>query len=395
MRFSRPTSCDRHCWALWRLPAMSSPGFSMARIPRIPARNHRLVSSPGGRHGTKGLLKTGWLLQPVPRQNLPMRRFGGNGRRGAGWLFCAVLLLSICAEAQTPARGLLMISIDGLRPDYVLKADEHGLKIPHLRRILQAGAHATGVRGVLPTVTYPSHTTLLTGVWPARHGVYSNLTFDPFGRNLGGWYWYSEDIAAPTLWEAAASAGMKVGSVSWPVSVGAAWVHFNVPEYWRAPKSADDLKLLRAIATPGLVAEIARQAGPYVVDLDAAIPGDLARSKYAAWIMRNKKPRFMTVHLAALDHLQHAAGPFSPEANDALERTDALVGQLEEAAGGPDFAVCIVSDHGFARTSHSLDLMTAFVSEGLITLAPATSARARQVVDWQAFPKVDGGSAAV
>ena len=51
-----------------------------------------------------------------------------------------------------------------MRPDYVLKADEHGLKVPHLRRILKDGAHATGVRGVLPTVTYPSHTTILTGV---------------------------------------------------------------------------------------------------------------------------------------------------------------------------------------------------------------------------------------
>src|SRR2546428_854263 len=92
-------------------------------------------------------------------------------------LWSIVLLLPACIQAQRPARALLMISIDGLRPDYVLKAGEHGLKIPHLRRILQEGAHATGVRGVLPTVTYPSHTTLLTGVWPAKHGIYSNLTF--------------------------------------------------------------------------------------------------------------------------------------------------------------------------------------------------------------------------
>src|SRR5437879_4144539 len=181
-----------------------------------------------------------------------------------------------CSQAQTPARALLMISIDGLRPDYVLKAGEHGLKIPHLRRILQEGAHATGVRGVLPTVTYPSHTTLLTGVWPAKHGIYSNLTFDPLGKNLNGWYWYSQDIAATTLWEAAAKGGLKVGSVSWPVSVGAPGVDYNIPEYWRAPKSADDLKLLRVIGTTGLVDEIATEAGPYIVDLDEALPGDQA-----------------------------------------------------------------------------------------------------------------------
>src|ERR1035438_1061183 len=82
---------------------------------------------------------------------------------------------------------------------------------------------------------YPSHTTIVTGVWPAKHGIYTNTTFDPLGMNFEGWYWYSEDIAVPTLWEAAAKAGMIVGSVSWPVSVGAKGIRYNVPEYWRAP----------------------------------------------------------------------------------------------------------------------------------------------------------------
>ena len=141
-----------------------------------------------------------------------------------------------------------------MRPDYVLKADQYGLKIPHLRTILQDGAHASGVRGVLPTVTYPSHTTILTGVWPSKHGIYSNTAFDPQKLNAQGWLWYSEDIRVPTLWEAAASAGYSVGSVSWPVSVGAKGVAYLIPEYWRAPKSAEDVKLIRALSTPGLVA---------------------------------------------------------------------------------------------------------------------------------------------
>src|SRR5271165_6897096 len=84
-------------------------------------------------------------------------------------MFRLAFLLALPLAAQS----LIVVSIDGMRPDYVLKADEHGLKIPHLRRILKDGAHATGVRGVLPTVTYPSHTTILTGVWPAKHHIYS------------------------------------------------------------------------------------------------------------------------------------------------------------------------------------------------------------------------------
>jgi predicted AlkP superfamily pyrophosphatase or phosphodiesterase len=116
-------------------------------------------------------------------------------------LFTVIAFLA--AVALQPGFGadgktaLLLISIDGMRPDYVLKADQCRLKIPHLRRLLSEGAHASGVRGVVPTVTYPSHTTILTGVWPAKHGIYSNVAFDPFNLNAAGWNWYAEDIAVP------------------------------------------------------------------------------------------------------------------------------------------------------------------------------------------------------
>ncbi|HXB00681.1 MAG TPA: alkaline phosphatase family protein, partial [Steroidobacteraceae bacterium] len=89
------------------------------------------------------------------------------------------LFLLLAAAARAPAVPVLMISVDGLKPEYVLDADAHGLKIPFLRSLMQGGAYARGVTGVWPTVTYPSHTTLLTGLSPAEHGIYNNLEFDP------------------------------------------------------------------------------------------------------------------------------------------------------------------------------------------------------------------------
>ncbi len=301
--------------------------------------------------------------------------------------FVLPLALALPLAAQSH-NSVLLISIDGMRPDNVLKADEHGLKIPHLRRILKDGAHATGVRGVLPTVTYPSHTTILTGVWPAKHRVYSNVVFDPLGLNLAGWMWYTEDIAVPTLWDAASKAGMVVGSVSWPVSVAAKGIRYDIPEYWRASKfPGEDLKLLRAISTPGLVVDIEKDAGPYITDLDDAEKGDRQRTRYAAWILRNRHAQFMTVHLASLDHLEHAHGPFSPEANATLEQVDAEVGELEAAA--PNAIVCVLSDHGFTRTEHSFNIVSAFAEEGLVTMTN------RKVTGWKAFPDLEGGSAAI
>src|SRR5580658_1814580 len=298
----------------------------------------------------------------------------------------AVLLLFPVFAQTAPNRALLVISIDGMRPDYVSAADRHGLKIPNLRRILETGAHARGVRGVLPTVTYPSHTTLMTGVWPAKHGIYANTTFDPLGKNQSGWYWYGEDIRVPTLWEAAAKAGYVVGSVSWPVTVGARGISWLIPEYWRA-STDEDLKLMRAISTPGMMKEFEPETGPYETDLNNAIPGDRARTRYAEAIIRRKHARFMTVHLAALDHLEHESGPFSPDANAALEEIDRMVGTLEQAmrAETRNTAICIVSDHGFASIDHQFNIAVPFVKAGLIKPAK----------DWTASPWGTGGLAFV
>jgi hypothetical protein len=304
------------------------------------------------------------------------------------------LVVALALPAFAAQRAVAVISIDGMHPNYILKADEYGLRIPTLRRFLSEGVHATGVRGVLPTVTYPSHTTILTGVWPAKHGIYANETWDPLRKNQGGWYWYAEDIRVPTLWQAAARAGYTVGSISWPVSVGAPGIAYNIPEYWRA-QTNDDLKLLRVISTPGLLQELQKTAGAYAVSLDAAEAGDRDRTRYAIALIRQKGVRFLTLHLAALDHVEHSDGPFSPRARQALEEIDGMVGQVAGAMreADPRAALCIVSDHGFGAADHRLNLDVAFVQAGLITLDP--KARIPTIADWKAQPWIQSGSAAI
>src|SRR6202167_6165074 len=219
---------------------------------------------------------------------------------------------------------LVVVSIDGLRPDYITAADEHGAKVPNLRRFLKEGAYAEGVEGVVPTVTYPSHTTLMTGVWPAKHGIFANTTFDPLQKNFQGWYWYAEDIRGPTLWDAAAKAGRTTASIQWPVTVGG---HMNwvIPEFWRA-NTPDDAKLLRAVSTPGLIAEATAEIGPYSGGVDTTVEADKNRGKDAEWVLEKKPPALLTLHLIALDHIEHETGPFSPEAVAVLEGIDEAIG---------------------------------------------------------------------
>jgi predicted AlkP superfamily pyrophosphatase or phosphodiesterase len=307
-------------------------------------------------------------------------------------IFVGQFLYLTPATAQENAQPiLLLISVDGMRPDYVTSADAHSAKVPNLRRFLKEGAYAEGVTGVVPTVTYPSHTTLVTGVWPAQHGIFANTTFDPLQKNNQGWYWYAEDIHVPTLWDAAAAAGRTTASVHWPVTVGA-HITWNIPEFWRA-NTPDDAKLLRAVSTPGLLAEARAALGDYPVGINSSAEVDELRARYAQWILEHGHPALLTLHLAALDHIEHETGPFSPESVAMLERLDAVIGSLRAAAErlAPGHAfVAVVSDHGFVTTDSQLNLFPAFRDAKLFIIDEKG-----KIADWKAMPWVTGGSAAI
>lgn len=308
-------------------------------------------------------------------------------------LACMALVVGAqAAEAQgKPTPLLVVISVDGLRPDYVTAADAHGAKIPNLRLFLKQGAYAEAVTGVVPTLTYPSHTTLMTGVWPAKHGILANTTFDPLQKNYQGWYWYAEDIRVPTLWDAARKDGRTTAAIQWPVTVGAK-ITWNIPELWRAG-TAEDAKLIRAVATCGLLDEAAGEIGPYRGGIDASVDGDEVRGKYAEWILDKKKPALLVLHLTALDHIEHETGAFSEESIAVLERTDAVIGKVRAAAelAAPRRTVfAVVSDHGFAKYDQQVNLVSAFREAKLVTVSEKGN-----ITEWQAIPWEAGGSAAI
>lgn len=316
----------------------------------------------------------------------------------------SVLLLVLAVTAH--AAPVLMVSIDGLKPEYITQADAHGMKIPYLRTLIANGAYADGVIGIWPTVTYPSHTTLITGVWPAEHGIYNNLQFDPLQNFSGAWNWYAPEIRVPTLWTAAHQAGMKTASVGWPVSVGATDVDYLIPEYWRSANPSGgsgtlnplDRLLIAALARPGkLMATLEPSAGPYMMGNDTSIGGDEAKTRYAIEILRRYKPALLTLHLSSLDDAQHAHGPFSPEACADLEALDGMMARLAAAAhaANPSAVLVLVSDHGFMRITHLVNLAVPFIQAGLIDASVNPATKAVTVNAWKAEPWAAGGMAAI
>jgi predicted AlkP superfamily pyrophosphatase or phosphodiesterase len=296
------------------------------------------------------------------------------------WL--CLLLFTTNLFAQSRSVSVVLISIDGLKPDYILEADQHKLKIPNLRRILAEGAHAKAVTGVLPTVTYPSHTTMITGVSPSKHGILYNSPFDPFGKNQSGWMWYAEDIKVQTLWQAVNNAGGVTSSVDWPVTVGAP-VKYNIAQIWRAT-TEDDHKLLKALSTPGLLDEAEKTVGRYPAGYVYTIESDTKRADFNAWIIANKRPRFHTAYFSVLDEVQHANGPYTQDAYDTIEAIDGMIGKVWQAAkkANPNAVVCVVSDHGFARYDKAVHINAALREAGLIELDSQGKLKSWRAITW-------------
>lgn len=302
--------------------------------------------------------------------NTPVRRL----------LIAGCIVLAAACSTGTSGAPVVLISIDGLKPDYITGADQHGLKIPTFRRLMAEGTYARAVTGVLPTVTYPSHTTMITGVAPAVHGILYNSPFDPLHRNQDGWMWYAEDVKAPTLWQAANRAGFVSSSVDWPVTVGAP-ITYNIAQYWRA-STAEDHKLLRALSTPGLLDEGERAVGPYPAGYIYTVESDTRRSEFAAWLIASKRPRVHTSYFSVLDEVAHERGPGTPEVFATVEAIDGMIDRVWKAAvsADPKAVVCVVSDHGFSPYDRTVSLNVPLQRAGLIDVDEEGHVR-----DWRAF----------
>ncbi len=254
---------------------------------------------------------------------------------GAGLIVTAAVLLAVAAEAaagpprrpKAPHR-LLVISVDGLDWRYLKDADRLGLRIPTLRRLMAEGDVADGVVGENPTITWPAHTTLITGVPPRRHGILGN---GRPGSETGSRHFDTSMLTAPTLWQAAKAAGLTVGVITWPVTVSPQ-IDFDLPEYFeKGHGEGMDLATLAAKATPGLIERI----GACYPEFLEPVLTDRTRTLAALYMTRTAGADLALLHLMDLDADSHEHGPFTPAANATLERTDARRGAHRRRAARP------------------------------------------------------------
>lgn len=260
-----------------------------------------------------------------------------------------------CVQAQPLAKYVVLITIDGSRPDFYLDSSWHA---DNIRALMADGAYAMGVNSVFPSMTYPSHTTIVTGVQPAKHGIYYNTA--PGDRV----YWNDSSIKVPTIWGAATAKGLTVASLLWPVSADAP-VAYDIP----------DIGSLGEKVREGY----SRPAG-FIDTLRARVFGGAASIEYgrdvnvakiAAYVIAKARPNLMTVHLFSVDHNEHMQGREGDGVRAAVRGADSAVGIIADALKTADIwdstVLIVTGDHGF-MTVHTLVNPNVWLAQaGLIT----------------------------
>ncbi|KAJ7625296.1 alkaline-phosphatase-like protein [Mycena polygramma] len=221
-------------------------------------------------------------------------------------------------------RTVLIVSIDGLRADYL----DRGLT-PHLLDISKQGLRAKALVPIFPTLTFPNHWALMTGLYAESHGLVGNNFWDPiseeefhYNRIESAWnptWWLGEP-----MWETAEKAGITTANLMWPgppkTTSGASSTYF-VPWKDRVPLKEKLDQLLHWIDLPF-----------------------------------EERPQLLMAYEPSLDQAGHKAGPMSALVNKTLGEVDVFAKDLHTALKVRNLTeivdIVFVSDHGMTDTSH-------------------------------------------
>lgn len=281
---------------------------------------------------------------------------------------------------------LIVLSFDALS-----SKDLERLKTkPGFRRFLEEASGSFHMRSVYPSLTYPAHTSLVTGRSPGRHGVVDNTHLQPH-RWIPDWYWNRKEIQGDTLYDAALRHGMTTAALLWPVT-GKADITWNLPEVfsnrlWQPHR----LAVLRH-GTAGYLLGVERRFGRLRKGFRQPTLDDFLHAS-AQWTLREKTPNLTLVHYTDLDAMRHRYGYDSKEADAALERLDRRLLEMqnlvERSFGFANATLVVLGDHDQIPVTHAMHLNALLKDKGLL------KAKGRRVRSWNAYVKSLDGSAYV
>ncbi|AYM03293.1 alkaline phosphatase family protein [Levilactobacillus brevis] len=262
--------------------------------------------------------------------------------------------------------------------------DEHLEELPNLRRLVATGSRVKQVRGIYPTLTYPSHTTIITGQYPRVHGIINN-TKQQSQRPSPDWYWYQRDVKVPTLYDLVRQHHQKTAAFLWPVTAGSK-ITYNLAEIFPNRIWTNQVLVSLKASSPAFLLRMNRKYGHLRRGIQQPELDDFITA-CAVDTLQNRQPWLTLIHLVDMDSMRHRYGVRSAEAMAALKRLDARVGQLIDATiaagtfGETNFA--ILGDHYQINVDHMIHLNQAFAKRGWLTPTANGTVKA----DWHVWAK--------
>lgn len=273
---------------------------------------------------------------------------------------------------------LVIISLDA-----VFAADsEYLLSLPNLGALAREGVFCDQVKTTYPTLTYSIHSSIITGNYPAHHGVGHNEPFQPRTKpERRVWYWDEAHIKTESLFSACKKAGRDAAAILWPVTGHSKNIKYNFPEVLALPGENNVLKVLAYGSTAWLLATELRYGRqrkstkqPHLDDFTTLVAEKLILRQYTSSerlgrardvapsprLRQRHMPDLLALHLVDCDAMRHQYGTFSDEAKAALMRLDARVGRIISALKArniyQDTIIAVVTDHGQADITGSIPL---------------------------------------
>ena len=227
------------------------------------------------------------------------------------------------SPAQQSKPYVILVSFDGFRAEYLQRLD-----LPNFERVLRAGVHSVGMVPAFPSLTFPNHFTIVTGMYPEHHGLVGNSFWDPQRTAV---YRMSDSNAVrdatwyrgEPIWTTAEKQGMVAASYFWPGS--------------EAPIGG---------ARPSIVKTF-----------DGRVPNANRVDSVLAWLTlpEQNRPHMITMYFGDVDHAGHDAGPLSPQVDTAARNVDVALGRLldgiERLPVRDRIYLVLVADHGMSETS--------------------------------------------
>lgn len=260
---------------------------------------------------------------------------------------------------------LLLISVDQLNAnDFEVVKD-----LPVFQSLMKRGSYVRSVDSVYPSLTYCCHTTLATGCHPCKHGIYHNEKFNHQLHDKQDWFWYSDAIKRPTIFDLASKKKMKIATLLWPVTGGSKSIQNNIPEIW-SNTGVSSFKLFLDAGSWKLLPFVARHQ--HLLDGKKQPNVDNFTEAVAKDLLRLKKLDLMAIHLTELDDTRHKKGTESQAAYDALKsserRLEAFFDILKKKGTYDKTNIIVFGDHGGNDFEYAILLNKYFADEGLLTL---------------------------